>query len=123
MFKSMAEVAAESDELGGIVCLTLGDLRDAVGAGKLGRWVLERISEELDAEGLGYFPPAVLRANDEPRQHQEIRIYRKGPNVVARVIDAVLNPTQKGDEVLRSLGGDDAREVLAEVRKLIGVVD
>jgi hypothetical protein len=118
---SIQDIAVDCDEEGGVVCLTLGELRDAVGAGKLGRWVLESISEELAAAGLGYFPKHLLDNNEEPRQHQAVRVYRKGASTLSRVIDAVLAPSSRGDEVLRELGSDEARETLAKVRRLVGV--
>lgn len=42
---------------------------------------------------LGYFPRTLLDDNDQPRQNQEIRIYRKGNTTTARAIDAVLDPS------------------------------
>jgi hypothetical protein len=120
---SMKTIADDCDENDGILQVTLGTLRDAVGAGKLGRWVLGRIAEELASEGLGYFPIDLLddEVNDQPRQQQEIRIYRKGPGTIARAIEAVLQPTPRGDATLRGLGTNDAGEVLAQIRKLVAV--
>jgi hypothetical protein len=117
---SIKNIAAECDEEGGVISVTLGDLRVGVGAGKLGRWVLENIREELAATGLGYFPKDLLDDNEEPRQHQKIRIYRKGPGTAARAIEAVLEPSDRGDEVLRELGSDDTREILVQIRRLVG---
>jgi hypothetical protein len=117
---SIKNIASECDEEHGVISVTLGDLREAVGAGKLGRWVLETIREELAAAGLGYFPKDLLDDNEEPRQHQQIRIYRRGPGTVARAIEAVLEPSDRGDEVLRELGSDDTREILVQIRRLVG---
>lgn len=119
---SIKRIASDCDDGGGIIRVTLGDLREAVDAGKLGRWVLQEISEELAAAGLGYFPKALLDDNEEPRQHQEIRVYRRGASTLARTIDAVLDPSSRGDEVLRDLGNDETRETLAQIRRLVGVV-
>jgi hypothetical protein len=116
---SMSQIGSLCDEQGGIVCVSLGDLREAVGAGKLGRWVLQDIREELEATGLGYFPKPLLEENDEPRQHQDIRVYRKGTGTLARAIDAVLDPSVRGDDHLRDLGNDNARETLVQVRRLV----
>jgi hypothetical protein len=117
---SIQKIASECDDGGGVLCISLGELREAVGAGKLGRWVLQEIREELEAAGLGYFPKVLLEENEEPRQHQQIRVYRKGPGTLARVIDAILEPSVRGDEVLRDLGSDDTRETLAQIRRLVG---
>lgn len=117
---SIQKIASECDDGGGVLRLDLGELREAVGAGKLGRWVLQEIREELEAAGLGYFPKALLDENEEPRQHQQIRVYRKGPGTLARVIDAVLAPSDQGDGFLRDLGSDDNREIVAQIRRLVG---
>lgn len=119
---SIKRIASDCEAGGGVICVTLGDLREAVGAGKLGRWVLQEISEELAAAGLGYFPRSLLDDNEEPRQHQAIRVYRRGAGTLARTIDAVLDPSSRGDEVLRDLGNDEARNTLTQIRRLVGVV-
>jgi len=66
---------------------------------------------------------AVIAAGERCRLEpgdQQIRVYRKGPGTLARVIDAILEPSVRGDEVLRDLGSDDTRETLAQIRRLVG---
>jgi hypothetical protein len=116
---TMSELGDECDDRGGVLGVALGELRDAVGAGKLGKFVMQRIAVDLAGHGLGYFPPSVLDANDQPRQDQRLRIYRKGTGVVARVIDAVLHPSEAGDEFLNGLGTNDAEEKVARIRELV----
>lgn len=112
-------LASDVDDAGGVLALTLGELRDAVGAEKLGKLVMERIKNELKSAGLGYFPREVLEANEAPRQTQAIRIYRLGNNSAARAISAVLNPTPAGDQFLSDLAANPAQDILARIRELV----
>jgi hypothetical protein len=116
---SIAELAASCDERGGVLATTLGDLRDAVDAGKLGRLVMERIAQELAANGLGYFPREVLDSNDQPRQWEPVRVYRKGAGALARAIEAVLDPSPRGDAFLVELGSSDAQDKLRRIREIV----
>lgn len=116
---SMKELADWVDEQGGVGPVTLGELRDAVEAEKLGKWVMQRIVQELAAYGLGYFPREALDSNPTPRQHQEVRLYRKGSNAAARAIEAVLDPSATGDSFLADLGSNNAQDLLARVRELV----
>lgn len=111
------------DEQGGVGAATLGELRDAVEAEKLGKLVMNRITQELASHGLGYFPSELLDANPTPRQHQEVRLYRKGSSSAARAIEAVLNPSEVGDSFLAELGTNNAQDVLARVRELVCASD
>lgn len=116
---TMQELAEEVDDAGGVAAFTLGDLRDAVDADKLGKLVMKRITQELSAQGLGFFPRGLIEDNDAPRQHQQIRVYRKGSGPAAKAIEAVLNPGVSGDRYLNELAGDNAQDVLARVRELV----
>ncbi len=116
---AMSDLANRCIESGGILATTLGDLRDAVDAGKLGRLVMERIAQELAANGLGYFPPEVLDFNDQPRQGEAIRVYRKGTSAAARAIEAVLEPSVRGDAFLVELGSSDAQDKLLRIREIV----
>lgn len=101
-----------------IVVTTLGELRTAIGYDRLGVVVLGIIEDQLEGAGLGYFPPTLLKPeNREPRQHQELRVYRKG-NGVGRVIDAVLKPSLSGDSRLRQSDGNDS-ETVQKIRALV----
>lgn len=118
----MQELANKCTDNGGVLAVTLGDLRDLIGAGRLGRGVLATIATELAGHGLGYFPLRTLSgANDTPRQSQVLRIYRKGSSSTARVIEAVITPSDPGDEYLRGLSGDDAQAVLDRIRALVAL--
>lgn len=117
--KNMTELADRCADNGGVLAVTLGDLRDAVGADRLGRMVMNRITAELDANGLGHFPLDVLKENDQPRQWHEVRIYRKGNSATARAIQAVLHPNPRRDQFLGELGDNGAAQTLDRVRELV----
>jgi hypothetical protein len=120
---SMKELGDWVDEQGGVGAVTLGELRDAVESEKLGKLVMQRITQELAAHGLGYFPRGLLDANPTPRQHQQVRLYRKGSNAAARAIEAVLDPSEVGDAFLSELGNNNAQDLLARVRELLSTGD
>lgn len=100
-----------------VVVVTLGDLRKAIGYDRLGKYVLDELASSLEGEGLGYFPLDMIDANPEPRQWQEVRVYRRGKGI-GRVIQAITNPTPAGDRVLRENSGDGA-DVIKQIRALV----
>jgi len=113
------DLAQSCDDEGGLLATTLGELRDAVGAGKLGRLVMDRIARELASHGLGYFPQEVLEDNEQPRHWEDIRLYRKGTSAAARAIEAVMDPSPHGDAFLIELASSDAEEKLQRVREIV----
>jgi len=102
---------------GGSVVVTLGDLRKMIGYDRLGRFVLDELASLLESEGLGYFPLDNIDANPEPRQGQEVRIYRRGKSM-GKVIQAVTNPTPAGDRMLRT-NSSDSTELIQQIRALV----
>jgi len=88
-------------------------LRDAHGAAKLGVHVRKSISDNLAAHGLGHLP-----AELPTYQHEEVRLYRLGTGI-ADTINAVLHPTEAGDQVLRQSAGSTAQDVLRRVREIV----
>lgn len=100
-----------------VVVVTLGDLRKAIGYDRLGKYVLDELSSSLEGEGLGYFPLDMIEDNPEPRQWQEVRIYRRGKGI-GKMVQAVTNPTQAGDRLLRENSGDGT-ELIHQIRALV----
>ncbi|HEY0691936.1 MAG TPA: hypothetical protein VGD71_23185 [Kribbella sp.] len=47
-----------------------------------------------------------------------VRVYRRD-SPIGNVIDAVLNPSDVGDQLLQSLSGKDAEKKLSELRILL----
>lgn len=100
-----------------VVVVTLGDLRKMIGYDRLGRFVLDELASLLEGEGLGYFPLDNIDANPEPRQGQEVRIYRRGKSI-GKLIQAVTNPTPAGDRMLRT-NSSDSTELIQQIRALV----
>jgi hypothetical protein len=119
-FETMEELKEQASE-GQIEVVTLQQLREALGYKKLGPRVLSDVSQKLAGQGLGYFPRYVIDDNDLPRAWEEVRIYLKD-SPVGKVIQAVLDPTETGDQYLLEASGSDnsAAEILDRIRALLG---
>lgn len=111
-------IHARCVEEGGLTIATLKELREALGYGRLGKWVLGEIAEALDQEQLGYFPIGMLmpETNPEPRQWDEVWVYRKDSSPLARVLEAALNPGRAEDvrATLTAVRLDDEAGLTAE---------
>lgn len=95
----MQQIRRRCEDAGGLLQVTLGELREAEGVKRLGRHVMVQIRRSLDGAGLGYFPHDVLNSDSGLRQTTEIRVYL--PNTpVGRVIHAVVKPSAAGDDLL-----------------------
>ncbi|TQF65295.1 hypothetical protein FK531_22000 [Rhodococcus spelaei] len=117
-FDSIKDVRAAVDENGGLLTVTLQDLREALGYAKLGARVLATISTELSGHGLGYFPADVLDDNPVPRRYDELRVFAKN-EPIGELINAVLEPSERGDEKLLEVGGDNASVILDQIRTIL----
>ncbi|MBA4180695.1 MAG: hypothetical protein C0506_08925 [Anaerolinea sp.] len=112
MYKSVNEIKAAAAEAGGVLTVTMEQLREAHDYGRLGPHVKKSISDSLAKNGLGYFP----QLGDY--QHETTRVYQLG-TPVADLISAVLNPTSANDVRLRKAAGGEDAEVLAKIRALV----
>ena len=79
---------------GGIVKVTLGELRDELGYARIGKKILATMSNHLTESNLGYFPGGTLDGdeNPEPRQWQEVWVYERDGSAKSAVLDAVADP-------------------------------
>lgn len=116
-YSNMEQIVEAVVAGGNLEIVRLGELREALGYSRLGSNVLREVADELKKAGLGYFPEWQLDSNDQPRQHDEVRVYKKR-SAVGDLVDAVLEPSAKNDEKLRSAGGNEA-EILGQIRKLL----
>jgi hypothetical protein len=98
---------------GGLCKVTMLDLKNIHGAGRLGVHVRDTISRELASHGLAHFPRVLPGNQDEP-----VRLYLLG-TPVADVVSAVLDPSDRGDQTLRDIGTSDAQAKLRLVRELV----
>ncbi|MFI6447531.1 hypothetical protein [Kitasatospora sp. NPDC050543] len=79
---------------GGLLRVTLGELREELGYRRLGKYVLDEVAESLTAEGLGWFPAWRLspRANGEPRKEHEVWVFLRDDGLRCQVIEAIRTP-------------------------------
>lgn len=112
-FRDIEErVIAES----GIAMIDMWELREAGGWAKLGANVVKHLATLLDEVGLGTLPVDAVLPLD---QNAKVRIYQqKSP--VGQVVEAVTEPSHKGDDVLRRLAAGDEADVLLKIRELLG---
>jgi hypothetical protein len=107
------EIARRLDDSGGLYVTRMEELREAHEAGRLGVNVRYAISDRLRSRGIGHLP-----AELPSYQEDEVRLYRLG-DPIGKVIDAVINPSEPGDQVLRQSVGSTATDILARVRELV----
>ena len=105
------EIAAE----GGIKQVPMWKLRDAAGWDRLGVNVVKDISNKMRRAGLATLPAMDVLPYT---QEAQVRVYVVDSRV-GQVIDAVLEPTRAGDQLLKEIGMDDAADVLDAVRELV----
>lgn len=111
---------------GGIVKVTLGELRDELGYARIGKKILGTMSDHLTESNLGYFPGGTLNAQDnpEPRQWQEVWVYERDGSAKSAVLDAVADPDNHDlvsalnmfSEGAPDFGAMDAEQRLAFIR-------
>ncbi|GJO17898.1 hypothetical protein NJB1507_08510 [Mycobacterium marinum] len=92
---------------------TMEELKLAHGATKLGVNIRAAIADRLKSYGIGHLP------TDLPQyQWDEVRLYPLG-TALEKVIKAVIEPSERGDQVLLQVVDTDAQKVLAQIRELV----
>lgn len=100
----------------GVATVTAGDLRKAVGAGRLTPWINQQIIDALSTMGYETVP---ADAELMPRsQWEEVRVY-DASTPIGKVIRAALRPGDESDEVLRESVAGGSDEILAKIRLLV----
>jgi len=108
-----SDIVPTLEEQENLLTLTMQQVRDAWGYAKLGIHVRRQISNDLRGMGIGHYPV------DLPEyQHQFVRLYKLGTSV-ARIHEAVLNPSVENDHELRQMAGGDARATLDKIKALV----
>lgn len=112
--ETIEDIAAATKDAGGMLVVPMSRLRDAANYGKLGKLVVQNIATRLDREGIGHLPVGEL-----PReQNAQVRVYLRTSRV-GELIEAVLNPSRRGDQRLLDAAGSDAAEILEQIRALV----
>jgi hypothetical protein len=111
------EIKKSVNDHGNVLTLTMGDLRDATGSGKLGSGVVTEIRNTLAQLGLGHVPQDLTTEQSQP-----VRLYQKG-KPVGELIDLVLMVGEPNDTQLRDQFSqqptDQAARTLAKIRQLL----
>lgn len=97
MFTDFSELRSAVEANGGVLTVTMADLKDIIKAGRLGVHVRSNISQYLDKAGLGHAP-----RNLPPFQTELVRVYTQN-TPAAQIIDLVENPSAEGDEAFLAL--------------------
>lgn len=113
--KPLARLRDKIEAKGGIAEVRMEELRDHAGWDRLGVNVVKDIASKMRRGGLATLPAMETLPIS---RHAIVRIYVTDGRV-GDVIRAVVEPTPKGDDLLREIGGDDASDVLKAVRELV----
>jgi len=89
------------------------ELRRAYGKERLGRVIRQQIADKLRGMGLRTLPAEI-----PDRQWATVRIFKMGTPVEG-LIDAVLNPSEQGDDRLRSAASGSPAEQLEQIREIV----
>lgn len=108
-FDELDEWVLEEDNL---VTVSGVGLRNAAGWSRMTEGTVAFIEDELKKRALGCFPR--LSAD----RHAEFRIYKKG-SPLGNLIEAVLQPTDSGDKLLRESSSGAAQEILRKIERLV----
>lgn len=111
----MRKLVAEIEDEGGLKTVTMARLRDTAGWDRLGPRTLTDIANLLDEHDVGFLP-----ANETLPLSREasVRLYnRRHP--IGGLVQAVLSPSARGDDLLKEAASNDAAAVLERVRRLV----
>jgi len=110
------EIKNNVESNGNVLTVTMEQLREAHGAGKLGVHVKSEISKALAGIGLGHVP------QDLPAyQHEQVRLYKRGTDV-GDWIEIVLSPGEQRDKKLIerfNVEHPDFATIVQKVRELV----
>lgn len=110
------EIKDQVEKSGNVLTVTMEQLREAYGAGRLGVHVREEISQMLAGIGLGHVPQELPNY-----QHELVRLYKRG-TPVGQIIEVVLTPSEQHDRTLVerfSVQGPDYAALIQKIRDLV----
>jgi hypothetical protein len=113
-FKSYDAISKAVTESENVLTVTIGQLRDVNGSGRLGPYVVEAISKNLAAKGLGHYPPELPQ-----EQWRKVRLFRLG-SPIADLISLVMDvDDESNDAKLREFAANGAKATLDKIRELV----
>ena len=112
-YEDFTEVAEEVHQKGGIASFSMEELRDAHGAGRLGKHVIYGIQKNLAGKGLGHRPKELPFYG-----HYKVRLYTLG-SPFADCLKDMEDFTEDADERLRNVFANDSDKILQSIRELV----
>jgi len=120
-FKTFEELKQHVEAAGGLLTVTMGALRDAQGASKLGKYVVEGIGDNLAKQGLKFYPDEMPLL-----QYECVRVYTDG-TAISKLFEAVqtlnywddMEANYAADLVIRDMVDGEAQEILRQVKQLV----
>lgn len=111
------ELRALVERRGGVHRISMGDLRDINGAGKLGIHVVSEIKRSLTRKGLSILLPA--GTTDVPRYQEEYVVLYLTQSKVGEIIEAVQQADSGAVKLLKDLASDNSAEKLQAIRDIL----
>ncbi|GIX04581.1 MAG: hypothetical protein KatS3mg114_0450 [Planctomycetaceae bacterium] len=111
-------IKSDVEKNGNVLKITMEQLREAHGSGKLGVHVRDAISSILAGMGLGHIPEVL-----PTYQHELVRLYKKG-TPVGDLITTVLTPgAQNEAKLVEQFAGGviDYAAIVQQIRELVAV--
>ena len=113
IFNTFEDVASFVQGSRGIATVTMEDLRNAHGVGRLGVHVRRAIANNLASRGLGHWPEELPEyANGQ------VRLYSLGSRFAESVND-MGNFSPEADERLRDIFSTGYEEIIQSIRELV----
>ena len=112
-YNSFSDVKSAVEGHDGILTVTMQELRDAHGVGRLGVHVRTAIRRNLANRGIGHFP------NELPEyQHERVRLYTLGSQF-ADCLEDLNELSPEADERLRELFVSNYEDIIGKIRQLV----
>lgn len=115
------KISEDLDSSGGVMCVSMENLRDAFGVAKLGVHVVDSIKKELTKRGIGYYPETLSKY-----QHECVRLYRKGSDV-DKLFTAMthlrtyefMEENEQNDEIIKNIINSNYEDMVSQVRAIV----
>jgi len=107
------QLKSDVGENGHVMTVSMVNLRNGFGYGRLGVHVTSFISKRLASAGLGHAPTPLPQD-----QWTAVLLYTLG-SPIAALVEAVLRPSEAGEQALRRAGGGQDADTVARIRALV----
>ena len=113
---TIEEIKEQVEKNGNLLTVTMEQLRETHGAGRLGVHVRDDISQSLAGMGLGHVPQEL-----PSYQHELVRLYKRG-TPIGQLIEVVLSPSEQHDRTLVERFGTKGPDYVAIIQKIRDLV-